>query len=67
VTDEPRIFIHHIRAANLCARGARVWAARNGIDWSDFLNNGVPVSRIAGTDALGDRVVAVAVTEQTNG
>lgn len=60
--------IHHIRAANLCASGARAWFAKHNLSWSDFLENGLPVERVdALGDALGDRVAKVAREEAEHG
>jgi hypothetical protein len=60
VTDEPRIFMHHVRAARLCASGARAWANAHGFDWNEFLTRGIPVSRVEGLDPVADRVVRAA-------
>lgn len=53
--------IEHVRAARLCARGARQWFSRYGLDYSHFLNNGYPVAVIEGTgDPLGKMVADIA-------
>jgi arsenate reductase-like glutaredoxin family protein len=33
--------IRHIRASGYCARGAREWAKRHGIDYNNFLKHGI--------------------------
>jgi hypothetical protein len=60
---EPRAYMRHIREVKLCARGAREFAKRNGIDWSDFLQNGVPCSTL---EATGDSF-ALKVAELARG
>lgn len=55
------VTIEHVRAARLCARGARQWFARYGLDYSHFLNHGYPVAVIEGTgDELGRIVSEIA-------
>lgn len=52
------VTVAHVRAAGLCMRGARAWAARHGIEWSRFLREGVPASALAGcADPLLARVL----------
>lgn len=38
--------IKHIRAAHQCSGGARLWFKSNGLDWNDFLKNGIPVKKL---------------------
>lgn len=53
--------INHLRAAKICARSSRPWAARNGIDWQQFVAEGVDVEILRATgDPHALRVVAVA-------
>lgn len=33
-----------------CARGGRVWAQRVGLDWSEFLREGIDVERFEAID-----------------
>lgn len=57
--------LRHIQAARLCSRGARKWFTDRGLDWSDFLKNGIAAQTLIDTnDALADRVIAVARREQ---
>lgn len=42
----------------LCARGARAWFHRHGIDWGAFLRDGVPADVLLATgDGLALKVV----------
>ncbi len=45
-----RIYLSDIRRMRYCHAGVRRWCAARGIDWADFVKNGVPVSRIEGID-----------------
>tara|TARA_B100000519_G_scaffold170166_1_gene155725 strand:- start:3589 stop:3759 length:171 start_codon:yes stop_codon:yes gene_type:complete len=50
-----------IRAAKQCSRGARAFFERHGLDWQDFLENGVPAEKLLATgDAMAERTVEVA-------
>lgn len=46
-----------------CARGIRVWFGRHGLDYSDFLKNGIDEEQLLKT---GDPMAA-AVVEQAHG
>lgn len=65
------IRMEHVRAANLCSRGARAWFKRYNLNYNLFLTQGYPEATILGTgDALGQIVVDVArklATEGPNG
>lgn len=62
--SDPLVTIEHVRQAQLCARGARQWFTRHGLDYAQFLNHGYPASVIEATgDALGCRVAEVARIE----
>ena len=55
------VTINDVRAARLCAHGGREWFARHGLDWSAFLQDGIPDSVVLATgDALGERAVEAA-------
>jgi arsenate reductase-like glutaredoxin family protein len=57
--------IQHIRQANLCARGARAWFARHGLDYGEFLKNGIDSEKILALgDHFGNTVVAKAMEEE---
>lgn len=45
----------------MCSRGARKFFIRHGLDWSDFLKNGIPASKLEATgDYMALQVVEVA-------
>jgi arsenate reductase-like glutaredoxin family protein len=50
--------VKHIRQAGYCASGARAWFQRHGIDYPDFLKNGIDAERIL---AIGDHLGSVVV------
>jgi hypothetical protein len=55
------VTMQDIRAARMCSGGTRAFFTRHGLDWSDFLKNGIPAERLAATgDAMALRVVEVA-------
>lgn len=65
VTSEPHVYMKHIRAAKLCAGGTRKWWTDNGLDWNDFLKNGIAGERLIETgDPLALRPVEAARTER---
>ena len=52
------VTLKDIRAMNHCSSGARQWFKSNGLDWMDFLKNGIPASKLLEVnDALGRRLV----------
>lgn len=54
----------HVRAANLCSRGARQWFSKYGLDWSQFVREGLPASTLEATgDALAKKVCDIARNE----
>ena len=52
-----------IRAVTQCSRGARAFALLHGLDWSDFLANGID----CGTLMDIDDVMAMQVVRYANG
>ena len=59
--SDVKVTIEHIRAAKLCAKGARAWFEYHGFSWPDFLANGKSGDELAATgDALALKVVACA-------
>ena len=36
-----KIYMSDIRKAKMCARGSRAFFLRHGLDWQDFLENGI--------------------------
>lgn len=66
--SDPLVRATHIRAVNLCARGARQWFKTHGLDYQKFLTEGLPASTIEGTnDAFGKAVAAHARKEAQDG
>jgi hypothetical protein len=61
-TEEPiLVTMRHVRAAQMCSRGARAFFDRHGLDWQKFLAEGLPVEVIEKTgDAMALQVVKVA-------
>jgi len=52
MSDEDLIVtIKDVRAAKLCAGGSRKFCRRHGIDWNDFVTNGIPASRLLEIDS----------------
>ena len=61
MSDPLIITMRDIRAAKQCSRGARAFFERHGLDWQDFLENGVPAEKLLETgDAMAERTVEVA-------
>lgn len=51
----------HIRKARMCSRGTRTFFIRHGLDWQQFLKEGIPAEKLEATgDAMALRVVEVA-------
>lgn len=66
--SDVRVTMRHVRAAKLCARGARDWCLRYDFDWLVFLAEGLPAEQVMATgDAIATRVVAMAVQEAARG
>ena len=52
------ITVDDMRASSQCAGGSRAFAAKAGLDWQSFLNNGIPAMQlIASGDPVAVRVV----------
>lgn len=68
LTEDFIIRMHDIRAAKMCSSGARHWFQTRGLDWMDFLNNGVLASKLLETeDALATRLVKITQERIANG
>ncbi len=65
--SEPIVMLHHARPL-YCAKGMRPWFASHGLDWSDFIKNGIPGEILL---EIGDHfalhVLSIARLEQENG
>lgn len=56
-----RVTMADVRAAKMCAKGARAFFNRHGLDWSDFLHNGIDAEILAEiNDAMSNKVIEVA-------
>lgn len=65
---DPTVTMKHIRAARLCAGGTRRWFKSHGLDWSDFLANGIPASILGQWgDPLAERAIDEAKKDLTDG
>lgn len=50
--------MNDVRACGMCSSGARAFFERHGLDWGDFLENGIEVEAVAATgDAMALTVV----------
>lgn len=57
MTNQIMVTVAHIRAADLCSRGARQWFTRHGLNYNQFVTSGIEVEKIEATgDALGTLV-----------
>lgn len=55
------IYATSISGRQLCANGGREWFAYHGLDWSNFVFNGITADKLLATaDAFADAVVATA-------
>ena len=53
------IHIKNMHRVGMCSRGTRAFFKRHGLDWTDFLKNGIEAARL---EATGD-AMALQVTE----
>lgn len=66
--EDPIITIDDIRKVGICAAGARRWFSANGLDFRDFMANGIPASVLDATgDAQAFRVTTAKRESLTNG
>lgn len=55
----------HLDEMRYCARGSRRWFARHGLNWGEFVKNGLPAEVFEATgDAMALRLVAHAKERQ---
>lgn len=59
--SEPLILtMRDVRAAKMCSRGTRAWFDRQGLDYSDFLKNGIDAEKFIATgDPMALQVVEI--------
>ena len=49
----------HCRELGYCNRGLRAWFAREGLDWADFVKNGIAADILRQHDnAMAERAIA---------
>jgi hypothetical protein len=61
VTEPVIVTMRDIRGILGCSRGARYFCQQHGIDWTDFLENGVAAEVLEATgDAMALRLTAFA-------
>jgi hypothetical protein len=65
VTSELQVYMRHLRAAKICARGARTWFPKQGFPYQDFLDNGISAELLTATgDPFALRAVEQARIER---
>ena len=63
-----RIQRRHLTALRYCARGSREFFQKHGLDWGDFLRNGIEREKFIATgDAMAMKCVEVADREASGG
>ena len=55
------VLLEDLRTARMCGRAARPWFERQGLDWNEYITNGIDADLLRATgDGLALKVVAVA-------
>jgi hypothetical protein len=63
-----RITINDVRAAGHCVAGARDWFTSYGLDFRDFIKNGIDADVIAEiNDAYGNQVIERKLERESDG
>lgn len=63
-----RAYVRHLRANGYCGAAAAPWFAQHGLDWKDFVKNGIELDTLRAIDDLAARkVVAAAEAEYGRG
>lgn len=58
---QPRVRMEHVRKAMMCSKGSRTWFKRHGLDWQEFLKNGIEPEKFEATgDPMAIRVAEIA-------
>jgi len=56
-----KLFHSDVMAVSFCNRGAREFCVKHGIDWGDFVRNGIEVSKVTHIDdAMLKRAITAA-------
>jgi hypothetical protein len=59
--DRTIVTMKDVRAARFCFKGSRVWFAKRGLSWMDFLKHGIDAQVLLDSgDAMAEKVVEVA-------
>lgn len=62
------VTMRHVRQAQMCSRGIRIFAARHGFDMRSFLLEGISADKLIATgDAMALQAVEAARVEASNG
>lgn len=62
------VTMRHVRAARMCASGAREWFKKNNLDFLRFTREGLPIETIEAAGGSAALIVAaLARKETTNG
>jgi len=68
MSEPPRVTMADVRACGFCVRGAREWFRRQGVDFAEFLSQGITVTFMEETgDELALRVAAVVRARSADG
>jgi hypothetical protein len=60
MNEDFKITMRDVRAANMCSGGARMFFKQHGLNWSQFVKEGLSASKFAETgDALGLKLVEI--------
>ena len=61
MTQETKVTMRHIREARMCSKGTRAFFEAHGLDWNEFLREGIDATKLEATgDAMAIKVVGVA-------
>lgn len=61
------VWMHHVRKAGMCSSGAREFFIRHGLDWNNFLRNGIDADILDRmNDAMATQVTTIARNEYLN-
>ena len=50
MSEDFTVTLSDMRSLGYCCKGTRALAQRYGIDWDDFIKNGIPASRLLALD-----------------
>jgi hypothetical protein len=55
------VTVHHARRAGYCIKGCRAFAQRYGLDWRQFVRQGIDAEKLESTgDAMAKKAVEIA-------